>query len=68
MTERFKKRLDRKLETLEKNNSEMVSTALALGIENYIEGAMDCDALTNEEYFAALKQLEEIKDRKGVRI
>lgn len=66
MTERFTKRLNRKLETLEKSNSEMVSTALAFGIESYIEGAMDCDALTNEEYFAALKQLEEIKDRKGV--
>lgn len=66
MTERFTKRLNRKLETLEKSTSEMVSTALAFGIESYIEGAMDCDALTNEEYFAALKQLEEIKDRKGV--
>lgn len=66
MTERFTKRLNRKLKTLEKSTSEMVSTALAFGIESYIEGAMDCDALTNEEYFAALKQLEEIKDRKGV--
>lgn len=66
MTERFKKRLNRKLEALEKSNSEMVSTALAFGVEGYIEGAMDCNALTNEEYLAALKQLEEIKDRKGV--
>ncbi len=66
MTERFTKRLDRKLATLEKNNSEMVSAALAFGIESYIEGAMDCDALTQEEYFAALERLEEVKARKGV--
>lgn len=66
MTERFAKRLNKKLETLEKSNSEMVSTALAFGIESYIEGAMDSNALTSEEYFAAIEQLEEIKNRKGV--